>query len=371
MPSRKADHIIRVLRDDILSGRRGPGARLPTYDALVEEFHVTRPTVARVLKALRREELVTAEGTRGLYVADTLPHQHRYLWVSSERPGAAEWTSLSATILELIECGETGLPGEIIPLLGVDGRLNNPAYETLCDAVRHGSAAGLLVMSSETTSLLPALEAPGLPRVAVSAPLPHAALVSLDFGAFVERACARMLRRGRRIAVFSPHAAHLERARASLLGRGLDKRNLMALHVGPVGCDKLTELLFERPDRPDAVLVTDDSLVQPFLAGLERAKVRPGRDVHVLAHCTWPHPIGAATGVEHIGFDARELLWASKECMEAQRAGQGCAGSVIPPRFESELLTSTSPSAQLRIAANRLGTPKASAKAPPRLSSAA
>jgi hypothetical protein len=343
MPSRKADQIVQVLRSEILSGLRAPGAKLPTYDAFTEQFGVTRPTIARGVRALRNEGLVTVEGTRGVFVAKTLPHHNRYLWVTSERPGTPEWSSVSAAILELIERGETGFPGEVLPLVGVDGRANNPAYQTLAEAVARGSVAGLLLASSAMTRLLPALEAPGLARVAIAAPLPHASLLDLDFGALVERAATRLAKRSRsrRVAVFSPHADQLARAEAALRARGIDGKRLALLHVAPVGCEALTALLFERADRPDAVLVTDDALVAPLLAGLARAKLRAGarRDVYVLAHCTWPRPVGADVddGVERLGFDARELLAAAKECLDAQRAGQPCAGRVLPPRFVNEL----------------------------------
>jgi len=338
MPSRKAEQIVRVLRHEILSGQRAPGTKLPTYDALIEQFSVTRPTVARVLTALRNEGLITVNGTRGTFVAKTFPHHSRYLWVTSEQPGSLEWTGFLATILELIERGETGIPGEVIPLVGVDGRANNPEYRMLCDAVEHGSAAGLLLMNSATTYLLPALQTPGLPRVAIWAPLPHAGLLSLDFNALIDRACVRLLEKGRRIAVMSPHAPNLERAQEGLLKRGLDKSHLWALHVAPVGCERITELLFDRADRPDAVFVTDDNLVTPLLAGLKRAKVRTRRDVHVLAHCNWPRPIGLADGVEHIGFDVQEVLCSAKECIDAQRDGEKAPGRLVPPRFIDELL---------------------------------
>jgi hypothetical protein len=339
MPSRKADQIVRVLRDEILSGLRAPGAKLPTYDAFVEQFGVTRPTVARGVKALRHEGLVTVEGTRGVFVAKTLPHKNRYLWVTSEQPGTPDWSSVSAGILALVERGETGIPGEVMPLVGVDGRANNPAYQTLCDAVARGSVAGLILASSAMTRLLPALEAPGLPRVAIAAPLPHASLLDLDFGAFAERAAARLTRktRARRVAVLSPDAAALERAGAALRARGVEARRLSLVHVAPVGCETLAALLFERADRPEALLVTDDRLVAPLCAGLARAGLRPRRDVQVVAHCVWPRPGGAREGVEHLGVDARELLAAAKECLDAQRAGQPCEGRVLAPRFADEL----------------------------------
>jgi len=40
MPSRKAEQIVRVLREEILAGKRAPGEKLPTYDALIEQFRV-------------------------------------------------------------------------------------------------------------------------------------------------------------------------------------------------------------------------------------------------------------------------------------------------------------------------------------------
>jgi hypothetical protein len=363
MPPRKSEQIVQVLRSEILSGQRAPGAKLPTYDAFSEQFGVTRPTIARGLRALRSEGLVTADGTRGVFVAKTFPHHNRTLWVTSEQPGSPGWTSLLATSLELIERGETGIAGEVIPLVGVDGRANNPAYQALCDAIEHGSAAGLVLMSSATTHLLPILQAPGLPRVAIAAPLPHATLLGLDHAALIDQGCARVLKKGRRIAVLSPHAPHLERARARLVARGLDEKLLMTLHVGPVGCETLTQLLFERPERPDAVFVTDDSLVPPLLAGLARAKVRPRRDVYVLAHCNWPRPVGAAEGVEHVGFDVRALLGAAKACLGAQREGQESPGGVVPARFANELPLATSArralasrSAVAALEATRLGS---------------
>jgi DNA-binding transcriptional ArsR family regulator len=336
MPPRKTEQIVQLLRHEILSGQRAPGARLPTYDAFTEQFGVTRPTVARGMKALRSEGLVTGGGVRGVFVARTLPHHSRYLWVTSERPGAPEWSSLSAALLELIERGETGFAGEIVPLLGVDGRENNPAYRMLVEAVRCQSAAGVIVSASATTALLPALQAARLPTVTVGA---LDAEIALDVDALIDRACARLLARGTRLAVFSPEAAHLARVEASLRDFGLPKRHLTTVHVGPVGCEKVTELLFERADHPDAVLVADDALTAPLLAGFARARLRAGRDVRVLARCTFPFVADVADGVERLGFDAAEVLASAKERLDARREGRAASTHVVPPRFPAELRT--------------------------------
>jgi hypothetical protein len=337
MSPRKADAIARSLREQILSGQWAPGARLPTYDSLMEQFGVTRPTIARVLDTLREEGLVTVKGQRGVFVTESFPHHNRYLWVTSEQPGSIEWTLFLATILEVIERGETGIPGEVSALVGVDGRTNNPAYQELCDVVERGSAAGLLLVNSAMVYLLPVLQTPGLPRAAIEAPLPHAGLVKLDFPGLIERAAARLVDRGRRIAVMSPHLPKLAIAEQRLRALGQPADRLWALQVAPIGGEGVTELLFDRKNRPDAIFVTDDNLVEPLLSGLRRAKVEPGKDVYVLAHCNWPRPLGVEDGVEHIGFDVREVLCAGKECIDAQRAGEASPTRMVPARFLREL----------------------------------
>lgn len=340
MSFRKSERIVKELRSQILSGEREPGSKLPTYDELMEQFEVTRPTVARALAALRSQGLVTVQGTRGVYVAKEFPHHRRYLWVTSEHPGHIEWTTFMATFLELIESNQTGLPGEVVPLVGVDGRENNPAYQKLCESIRDESAAGMFVMNSATTYLLPILEEANLPRAAIWAPLPHSGLVNLAFDQLIKRACQSLIQGGQRVAVLSPHKENLEASRDCLAELGLAKEKLTSHLVTPVGCETVTQLLMDRQNRPDAVFITDDNLIEPFLKALEGLGLRAKRDIYVLSHCNWPRAIGAEAGIDHIGFDVREILAAGKECIEAQRAGEEAPSRLIQPRFASELLES-------------------------------
>ncbi|APR79126.1 Hypothetical protein A7982_04473 [Minicystis rosea] len=345
MPLRKVEAIARALKEQILAGRYAPGSRLPTYDALMEQFGVTRPTVGRVLDALREEGLITVKGLRKVFVTQRFPHHDRYVWVTSEQPGSPEWSLFLAITLEVIERGETGIPGQVSALVGVDGRANNPEYRQLCEVEARKSAAGLLLVNSAMTYLLPALQTPGLPRVAIGASLPHASLVQLDFAGLISRASARVLERGGRIAVMSPHAPKLAAAAECLEKLGLPADRLQSVHAAPIGCEHLTELMFERKNRPDAIFVIDDNLVPPVLSGLQRAGVTPGKDVYVLAHCNWPRPAGLAEGVEHIGFDVREVLCAGKELIDARREGAESSSRLIPARFLAELTRPLTPAA--------------------------
>lgn len=337
MPSRKVEAIARAIKEQILAGRCAPGSRLPTYDALMEQFGVTRPTIGRVLDVLREEGLVTVKGQRKVFVTQRFPHHDRYVWVTSEQPGSNEWSLFLATTLEVIEKGETGIAGQVSALVGVDGRANNPEYKQLCEIEGRRSAAGLLLVNSAMIYLLPVLQAPGLPRAAIGASLPHAGLVKLDFAGLIERASARLCEKGKRIAVMSPHAEKLAAAEERLTALGMRADRMMMLHAAPIGCERLTELMFDRKNRPDAIFVIDDNLVPPLLAGLERAKVRAGEDVYVLAHCNWPRPLGMAEGVEHLGFDVREVLCAGKQIIDAHREGSSSPTCLVPARFLGEL----------------------------------
>jgi len=320
-----------------LAGRYAPGSRLPTYDALMEQFGVTRPTVGRVLDSLREEGLVTVKGQRKVFVTQRFPHHDRYVWVTSEQPGSNEWSLFLAITLEVIERGETGISGQVSALVGVDGRANNPEYRQLCEVEARRSAAGLMLVNSAMTYLLPVLQTPGLPRVAIGAWLPHASLLELDFAGLIERASARLLEKGRRVAVMSPHAPKLAAAQERLEALGLRPDRLLTVHAAPIGCERLAELMFDRKNRPDAIFVADDNLVAPLLAGLERARVRAGKDVYVLAHCNWPRPLGMSEGVEHLGFDVREVLCAGKDLIDAHREGTPPLKRLIPARFLGEL----------------------------------
>ncbi len=295
-----------------------------------DPFVDARPTAERELDAL--DGAVTVKGDRSsLSGPRSLPHD-RYVWVTSEQPGSNEWSLFLATTLEVIEREETGIQGHVSALVGVDGRTNNPEYRQLCEVEARRSAAGLMFVNSAMLYLLPVLQAPGLPRVAIGAALPHASLIELDFAGLIERAAARLLEKGQNVAVMSPHAPKLAAAQDCLKALGLHPDRLLTMHAAPIGCERLTELMFDRKNRPDTIFVVDDNLIPPVLAGLERARVQAGKDVYVLAHCNWPRPLGMSQGVEHLGFDVREVLCAGKDSDRRSPRGPPAAAPARHPR---------------------------------------
>ena len=58
------------LRDEIISGRRAPGSRLPSADSIAQDVGIARLTARKALKVLRDEGYAFAAVGMGTYVAE-------------------------------------------------------------------------------------------------------------------------------------------------------------------------------------------------------------------------------------------------------------------------------------------------------------
>jgi DNA-binding LacI/PurR family transcriptional regulator len=90
-------------------------------------------------------------------------------------------------------------------------------------------------------------------------------------------------------------------------------------------------------ERPDALLITDDNLVEHATAGLVAAGVSVPGDLDVVAHCNFPWPAPSVLPVQRLGFDAREILAACLASIDELRQGQPASRRVFAARFENEI----------------------------------
>jgi GntR family transcriptional regulator len=67
------EQVADALREDIRSGRYGPGDRLPSESGLSERFGVSKVTARAALVQLRAEGLITSRVGRGVFVAEPGP----------------------------------------------------------------------------------------------------------------------------------------------------------------------------------------------------------------------------------------------------------------------------------------------------------
>jgi len=62
-----------LLREEIESGQRPPGSRIPPIVQLAERYEIATATVVKALSILKREGLVIGSTGHGTFVAERLP----------------------------------------------------------------------------------------------------------------------------------------------------------------------------------------------------------------------------------------------------------------------------------------------------------
>ena len=78
-------------------------------------------------------------------------------------------------------------------------------------------------------------------------------------------------------------------------------------------------LMFTPPDqRPDALIIRDDNLVEHTTAGLQAMGIRVPEDLDVVAHANFPWPTPSAMPVHRLGYNIRQLFETCIERVDAQ-----------------------------------------------------
>jgi len=127
----------RALRESILTGRLGPGGRLPATRSLARELGLSRNTLLQAYEQLTDEGYLVARTGSGTYVAETLP-AHATTSQPTRAPGPAAITAarppaLSAHARRMLDAApRTGISWSVPRRqLRFDFRYGEPAYGDL------------------------------------------------------------------------------------------------------------------------------------------------------------------------------------------------------------------------------------------------
>jgi DNA-binding LacI/PurR family transcriptional regulator len=347
-PLVKQEAILDSLRQQIVSGKLGPGGRMPTRDELGRHFGVTRVTLQRAMDQLTRDGFIYSRGKLGTFVSENPPHLSSYALVfysTPEDPGWPRfWTALANEAMALARVG----PIKFSTYYGVTGSTDNEDYQRLLHDIHAHRLAGLIFSAlPDSLAHTPIVAGSTTPRVAIMWPKPgcHVPAVYPDLSSFVDRALDALAARGRRrVAVVSNSPWWDQMEEAFLQGvktRGMEFRPYWAQMVDVPNALRAVHLLMhdEQKTRPDGLIIADDNLVEHAVAGLLAAGVRVPADVEVVAHCNFPWPVPNVVPVLRLGFDARKVMAASLESLAAQRCGQSPPEFVrVKAQFEEETI---------------------------------
>lgn len=335
-PAARRRMIVRAFRGKIVSGQLAPGSQLPPRVEIERQFEASPVTVQGALDQLKREGFVETRGRLGTFVAARPPHLVNYPIVFPSSPGDRDWgrywASLANEATIVSRAGERNLP----LYYGVNGHEDSEDYQRLLREVKAQRVAGL-IFASHPFALMhtPLMSDPAIARVAVMTPSPNMTIpaVAHDRPSFFSRALDYLAERGkRRVAVISnpqPEQEH-EWLLGEIERRGLKTRPYwwQGVHLSaPHFARNCAHLLFHagQNKRPDALIITDDNLVEFATAGLIAASVSVPNDLEVVAHCNFPWPTPSVVPVKRLGYEVPKVLQACLDSIDLQRR------DAIPP----------------------------------------
>jgi len=335
---------MRRLRRRIISGTYPPGSRLPTRRALCAELGCSTIIMQQAMDRLIAEGFVRSDGRNGSFVCDHPPHLTQ---VGVILPATIEsnrfWAALSHVVDTLdvpdftLQCWEN-----------VNEHIDNPGHRDILRRVRAHMFAGLIfAFPPAKFKESPILTEPGIARVAVMSPLTtirNVDRINLARDSVTERTIAYVRERGRtRIAVIVPDVATstFELWQQALSAQGITLRPYWFQPgniAHPAAARHLTRLLFRegQADRPDALIIADDNLVEHVTRGVAEAGIAVPDDLDIVAHCNFPWPPATACPVTFFGFDAQTIMEVALERIRNQMAGEPPAHTDISAVFEHE-----------------------------------
>jgi DNA-binding LacI/PurR family transcriptional regulator len=356
-PERRAKQIwhldvVRDLRAKILDGTFAPGQQLPTYHELEQQFGGTPRTIARALAVLQEHGFVRTEKRRGIFVEDQLPHRSHFALVIARRqddPHLSQFQRALANEARNFEDPER----RITAFYGVADHTASEDYQQLAALVRSHRLAGLIFAQAvHEVEGLPPMEEPGIPRVVIASDSgrPDVPVVCPGPGTFLPKALDYLAARGRkrvaliRLADDCPWPPpEVDEFMAGVAERGMTTRRCWVQSVSQLAPQRGNEtaqlLMFAPPEeRPDALIIRDDNLVEHATAGLVEAGVRVGQDIDVVAHANFPWVTRSATPVCRLGYDIHQLFETCIDRLDTLRRGQQVTRvTYLPAYFEDEL----------------------------------
>ncbi len=340
------------IRRRIATGHLQPGSQLPQRTELEEMFQVSKVTLQRAMNLLIEDGFIDATRRKGSFVSARPPHLSRYAlaFQGQANPNihlSQFWVALANECARREREEQCALP----IYYGIDGHTDTPAFEKLNREVHEHWLAGVIFVPnySHPPDLSWILNA-SLPCVVVQdGAEPQAPTIAVGQRLFLLRALDYVASKGCRRVAFLRHSGdlagefNLEFLMPEIEARGLETRPFWTQGVSlqdPIAARNCMHLLMQsgQSERPDALIITDDNLVEFGTLGLVDAGIKPSGDITVVAHTNFPWKTQSYVEVQRLGYDVHQLLSACIESIDCQRQGEDVPPfTELPALFEPEI----------------------------------
>lgn len=336
-----------AIRNRIISGGAKPGYRLPNYSELGREFNVGQATIQKAIECLSEDGFVRTQPRSGTFVAESLPHLTKTALVIPQNLRQTQfYLALSDAAALLEQQGETEFiryyPSSESSSQGDAERLGG-------DAVRRRFGSVIFAAPPVEEMYAPLLQDQGLRRILIGTrgKLSISA-VGPDIHSFRKMAINHLLSLGRRrIAHLCVDARHVDPGQLmdelSGLGAELHPHWVQWVANGEVfrPATNIVRLLMalSPEQRPDALVIHDDNLIDHAIGGLLLSGVKVPEQLAIVAHTNFPTPVASVLPVKRLGFDCCRIL---RDCLHrldpafALRSGQ-FENHVVAAEFEDTI----------------------------------
>lgn len=347
-PGSRRRVIVERLRAAIVSGKLAPGARLPTREELGRRFAAGSDAVQYALNQLAMDGFIYARQKVGTFVSESSPHLCQYAVVYPQSLDPQGGPTFARALSQVAVNPDPQGRRRTKMYFGVERHADSEDFLHLVADVQARRMAGMIFAGPPFfLADTPVLETPGIPRVAfMGASRPGIDAITVD-GSFFAKACDHLRAQGRRRAacllLATAHSSCLAMEKQFLSAaskHGLLTHPYWIQPATSVGAARCVHLLMSAPeaDRPDALIVADDTMVESATCGLLMAGMHPPKDLDVVAHCNYPCPPRAVTPVRLLGYDVRQVFQMALEAVDRRRQGLSVPPlQTVPPLFEDEL----------------------------------
>lgn len=332
------------LRDRIVAGDWPPGQRLPTRVELEAAFGASSRTIQEALRVLLADGFVRASRQDGTFVVAHPPHLCTFGLVlpGSERisHSSGHWHAILAVAQE--QLASPAARGEYY--YDLEYAANGGDLPRLTADLQHQRVAGLFFVFPPSKLVgTPALEIPGVPRVALMREgyLPGLGSIVYDLPSYLDLAMRHFAAAGcRRLGLVLPlsfleqQPLH-ERHRlfgAAAAAAGMSTRPWWLVGAHPEAVTFLRhhfELLLRQPpdERPDGLLIWDDHLVPAATAALRDLAAAGYPRLCLVGSANFPCPPRTELPVYHIGYDMHQVLAGAMDYIRRGRRGEPLLGA--------------------------------------------
>ena len=351
-PPDKREQVISFIRGRIVAGILMPEDRIPTHQEMEQLCRADSRTIRAAMDVLREQGFIETEPRRGAFVAPYPPHLSHYAlaFPSQNGEGLSRFYKALCDEAAKLQADERC----VSDFYGIDSLTDGMDYRRLLGCMETQSLAGLIFAGNphdlfKTGS--PLVLKPGVRRIAIMEAMGypfHFPTAYPDIRAFLPRAFDYLASRGRkRVAVVTLNTGDSgyvtdEETRALAAARGLIVRPHWLQGGHPSSLEwmrKLAMLLLHesQTEHPDALVITDDNLVEGVTEGVLASGAR-GAHLEVVAQANFPYPTQSAVPAKRLGYDITQLMAVCLERIEQQRRGEVVPShTAIPVVFEDEL----------------------------------